>query len=514
MRQRLSLNQASFHALLAVLALCGIALVGLGTRWGPALSDDSFTYITSARNLVAGEGFGAQTVSGQIIPLAHYPPLLSLILAGFELIGVDAVVAARWLNAGLFALSIATAGYAVLWMSGKRAFALLGALLMLLSETMIGVHAAAMSEGLYLWLSLLGLLLLARSRRSGRRSALVVAAAAIGLAFIARYVGLALIAGGALWLLVDPARGLRRRLGDAAVFAAVGAAPMLAWVARNLLTIGDLTDRTLDLYPVGWSFLRGIANVIFIWFIPGRFVHGNEVPIALALLVITAGAAVLGLRGKPAGGRLRRMWDRLRAARMETLLGLYALSFLAIFLISKSLFDPAIYVDNRLLSPLHLALLILVVVALARVCESDSVLLRRGVPAVCGLLVAFYAYRTIDTVGYLYREGLGYTSRGWHGSDAIALVRRLDERTIYTNAVPAIYFWTGRTVNSMRHLETVKPALQSECAVLIVFDSIPLSLFDVTQQQVAEGLRRQERDLADVYYHPDCAAELAPTLDS
>lgn len=497
-----------------MLALSGVVLVGLGTRWGPALSDDSFTYITSARNLAAGQGFGAQTVSGQIIPLAHYPPLLSLTLAGFELIGIDAVTASRWLNAALFALTIATTGYAVQWMTGKRAFGLFGALLMLLSEVMIGVHSAAMSEGLYLWLSLLGLLLLARSRRSGLRAELIVAAVVIGLAFIARYIGLALIAAGSLWLILNPRLALRRRLADTAAFAAVGVLPMLLWVARNLLTIGDLTDRTPALYPVGLEFLRGIANVVFIWFIPGRFVHGNEVLIALALLLLAVGGGVFARGRRRAELGLESGRKQLRAPRLETLLVLYALTFLALFLISKSFFDPAIYVDNRLLSPLHLAVVILVVVLLARVWESETVLVRRGVLAVCGLLLAFYAYRTVDSVGYLYREGLGYTSRGWHGSDAIDLVQRLGDRKIYTNAVPAIYFWTGRTVNSMRHFETVRPALQTECSVLIVFDSIPLSLFDLTQEQVAKGLRRQERDLADVYFHPDCAGELAPYLDT
>jgi len=56
--------------------------------------------------------------------------------------------------------------------------------------------------------------------------------------------------------------------------------------------------------------------------------------------------------------------------------------------------------------------------------------------------------------------------------------------------------------------------LQEECGILIVFDSIPLDLFNLTQDQVAVGLVVERTSIADIYSSPSCATQLAPWLNS
>jgi hypothetical protein len=503
----------AFYALLSLLSLAAIGLVLIGTRWGPALSYDSFTYITSARNLVAGLEFGEQSAGGYITPLAHFPPLLSLAIAGFEISGIDAVTGLRWLNAVLFGLTVATTGLALHWITRSYAFALFGAVLVLLSKVMIGVHAEAMSEGIYLWLGLLGLFLLAVFATSRIRWYLIGSAIAIGLAFLTRYIGLALVAAAVIGLLLNPRNSLRRRLSDAGLFLVISLAPMVIWGIRNYLTIGNITDRTAGWHPVGLDFIRAISNVVFIWFMPGRIVHGREPMIALALIAVVLVLTATLSRRVSLRRILRRWWHSAPIPTLGLLLSIYMATYLVMFLVSKSVFDPAIYVIDRLLSPLHFTMLILLVAGLAKVWNTESQTLRGLVVVFVIVFGGFYSYRAAQTEKYLYEEGLGYTSRAWHGSDAIAAVERLEGTKIYTNAVPAIYFWTGRTPYSMHGIEAVKQSLKEDCAVLVVFDSIELWLFGTTREEVSEGLQRLERDIADVYFHPQCSNELQTKLD-
>jgi hypothetical protein len=158
-------------------------------------------------------------------------------------------------------------------------------------------------------------------------------------------------------------------------------------------------------------------------------------------------------------------------------------------------------------------MLILLVVVLAGIWNGGSSVTRVMVMGFGIALVTIYGYRAFQTSEYLYTEGLGYTSRQWHGSEAIAMVEDFRDRTIYTNAVPAIYFWTGRTADYMVGLERVKQSLEDDCAVLIVFDSIELWLYHTTREEVAEGLQVVERDIADLYYHPRCTEELQADFD-
>ena len=43
--------------MIIILILIGFGIVLYSTVWGAALSDDSYDYISSARNLLAGRGF-------------------------------------------------------------------------------------------------------------------------------------------------------------------------------------------------------------------------------------------------------------------------------------------------------------------------------------------------------------------------------------------------------------------------------------------------------------------------
>jgi 4-amino-4-deoxy-L-arabinose transferase-like glycosyltransferase len=501
-----------FCAALLVLGVVAIGVVIASTRWGPAVGDDSYRYITAARNLTAGLGFGTQDASGSIVPQTHFPPFVSLSLAPFEIFGVDDIQAFRWINAIAFGSTVALSGLAVYWMTKSHAFSLFGALLILLSEVMIVSTAAAMSEALYLLLALSALMLLSRSGTPRNRRRLLSSAALVGLAFLTRYVGVALVAAGFIWLLLDFQVLRRRRWFDAGLFVAGSTLPITIWVARNWILFNNATDRSAMLHPLDLDFLRRMLNVVFIWFAPGRLVHGREPLILLALLALTLIIAGFSLRRRLRSRSELIEWLETRLPSLEALLLTYAVTYIAVFLVSRFVYDPAIYPDNRLLAPLHHVLLVLLPVLLARLWSGGQQIIRGLVLALGAMLVFLYANRAVNIVTYMIEEGFGYTSRQWHGSEAIAMVKSMEDRDIYTNAIPAIYFWTGRTVRPLHRLQDTKARLESDCAAIVVFDSIPFSLFGVTREEVSENLRHIDRDIADLYFHPACEDEIVADL--
>ena len=73
---------------------------------GMGINGDSYQYIFGADTLTAGYGIGRLDGGGQFKPLTHYPPLLSIILAGLKMTGMETRSAAQPLNALFFGLDI------------------------------------------------------------------------------------------------------------------------------------------------------------------------------------------------------------------------------------------------------------------------------------------------------------------------------------------------------------------------------------------------------------------------
>lgn len=97
-------------SVLFVLAATGFWMVLYTTVWGPGWVADSYQYIGAARTL-AHKGILAYPGSGNsLIPLTHYPPAFSIVLAAFEWLGWDAYSAVRYFHAFLFGLTIILVG--------------------------------------------------------------------------------------------------------------------------------------------------------------------------------------------------------------------------------------------------------------------------------------------------------------------------------------------------------------------------------------------------------------------
>jgi len=194
---------ASFLAL-SLIALIGMGLILRATPQGLGLSDDSIAYIAGARSMAAGHGYReAWLASDQ--PVTHFPPAFSAVLAFFGLFGIDPLHAARWVNALLFGLNAVVLGILGWRMTSSLTAGLVLAGLFVTSGEMFQVHAVAMSEPLFIFLSLLSFWMFdlyverlpSPSAKWGGSEGwlwLIACGTFVGMAYLTRYAGLALVA--------------------------------------------------------------------------------------------------------------------------------------------------------------------------------------------------------------------------------------------------------------------------------------------------------------------------------
>ncbi|HEX9091611.1 MAG TPA: phospholipid carrier-dependent glycosyltransferase, partial [Anaerolineales bacterium] len=421
---------------IAFLSAMGVLIVGYATAWGAALSDDSYDYISSARNLLSGQAFDLT---------AKVPPGLPLFLSLIGLFKVDPLVSMRWLNALLFGVSCFFAARIVFGLTKSYLFSLLEAFLVLISSTLIMVHSWAMSEPLFIFFTLSAILVYTVVQDRGSWSVPLFTGLLFGLAAATRYVGVALLlAGGTFWL-TEAGTSARLRMRNTLIFSLVGILPLLAWVIRNLLVAGRLMSQVFGYYPISRGVWIEALNTIFLWFIPGRFVHGKELYWlggCLLVLAILVGYALFK-------NRLYSIHQVQTAIDQKPalLIGLGMVFYMIIVILSRLFVDGRIPMDERLLSPLLMLGLILLVWFLAQVWRQNKGVGYGLIGITCAILIMTNLIRSVQMVQSYHQIGRGYASARDHVSETYAYLRNRPDIPVYSNAWVAIYFWTGRVTD-------------------------------------------------------------------
>ena len=444
-------GKRNFLLLLIVIALAGFFFQAFATQRGAGLSNDSAAYLWAARNLDKGVGLGWENGLGEFAPMIWWPPLYPSLLAAIGLSGADPMDAARWLNGALFAATLLLAG-AALYAYGNRGawLAVFGALLVLGSPVLIQIYAMAWSEPLALFFGFLAICLLARHLDDSKRPYLLASAAA-GLAFLTRYPCAAFIWAAVLGICFLGRARWVRRISDAVLFGAVSCLPVALWLARNVRAGGSSTGRALTIHLMTGKQFTAILFVISRWIVPdlrpGVALSHNPIRI-VNMLVVAAGLALacfLAFRRKAAGIPKEQAPGRLRF--LPHLLIGFAVCYGALVAASLSFFDAQTEPDNRILSPLYVALLLFALCAIHWLRPALKGRKTLSAAAVC-LPVAFglfYLAGAWRWAGEAARQGEGFQSRAWHGSEMIGEIKKLPpETTIYTNNTWAVYIMADK----------------------------------------------------------------------
>jgi len=294
----------AFRWELVVLAAAGVAfalaLIGT-TKYGIGETPDAAPYLSAAENIAKGDGAVVYTGA----PLVLWPPLYPTVIAVVSWVpGVDATLAARIIQALLYASAVGLAGWLLARHVRTPIVRLIGLVAVLATSTLFLSSTFVASEPLLL-VAGVGLVLVLERYQSRPSSLLALGAGAIGAtAWMSRYAGLAFALAGGLVVLVTVLR-VRRRVGDVFLYAAASAVVPLLWLLRNHDVSGTFTGERFqtDLGPV--DNVRDAARDTSTWLLPDSVPTGLRVAALAAIVALTIVIIVWHGRRRPEEGEAR-----------------------------------------------------------------------------------------------------------------------------------------------------------------------------------------------------------------
>jgi hypothetical protein len=403
----------------------------------------------------------------------------------------------------LFGVNIGIAGMVVFWLTRRLHGALLTQLAILVSPVMLETHLNALSEPLFFTWLLLSLWLLAVYLETGRRPLLIAAGVACSLASLSRYVGAALVGAGMVILALRRRIPIKRRWADVAILAGVGLCPLTLWYVRNLVLAGSSANRALVYHPIPYLVLRAAFDTLSGRLLPQEWSLRIRAVLLLGIVSCAGFIVAWGLSTFRRAGcsRPEEAESVRRCLRWGWIASLFVVSYLALVGFSLAFLDASTRIDDRILSPVYLVLVISAF-GFASVLARPARLIGT---AFCVLLVGIYAVRSWPPLNDIRVNGRGFNSREWLSSETVALVRGLEPgATIITNESLAVEFLLGRPVydvpeaidsvtgtprsdlgsrvTEMRHL------LEEPGAVLVVFTGYHYRVELPPIGQLTEGL--------------------------
>lgn len=420
--------------LIAAIAVLGaISILAREVTYGVGLSGDWATYISTARNLLAGKGFVQLNEWGYW----HWPPLYPLLLAAASLGAFDPYAVAGPLNAACFGLTLFVAGHCLRRYIAKPFLTIWACLAILLALPLTKVASAALSEPPFILFTLLFLAATCNYLESGRRANLVWAAAFASMAFMTRYIGFVSIA--LLLLLLFGQRGVAptekaKRIGLSLL---ITMAPMMLWLYLVFLDSGTFfgprSPSLLTLWEITSKYLSDLNTWVFFKLFEEeeRIVGGGAL-----LILMAAGVGRAFIRG-----RLKS-----EAGWMPfCLFGGFALAHLVAMgaTQAKISLEP---LGGRYLSIAYIPLLFVATMAL------DKFASRGGKREILTALVLFAwlccgATLNGREIKQAYHEGLpGAGNAKWANAEILqyARERHLIDKQIFSNATSLLYIHIGQ----------------------------------------------------------------------
>jgi hypothetical protein len=486
---------------IAGLALCGLIVMLGATRFGVGIPPDATVYLDAAHNLGTGHGLVViSRVRPELVPLTHYPPLFSALLALVSAGGPTLETAARWLNAILFGINIFLIGLALAWLV-RDSFWLpvMGSFLTLTAPDLLANHSIAMTEPLYLALTLAGFLSLAAYLKNERRWLLVLSASCLALSVLTRYVGIAGVVTGSVVLLFlerkqsagdhfgtpFSSKTWRHRVSDTLIFVLITCAPLAMWSIRNRLLAGGASDRQLAFHPVKFQQIVAAFSAAAQWLLLGK-VRLDVRAVAFIVEVTVMFCLAIYLFRKPE--RLETS-SREASSKLPHILITFVILYLGLLLFTITFFEIDNVLDSRSLLPVHFSLLILGPFLANRLYRRAPVTIAtRCIALTLTLLLAgSYAFRGARWLAGAQADGQGYASRSWKESLTVAQLRTLPaDSLIYSNGVDVIYYLTGKRAREIP-------------AKIIHGTAQPNPNYDVELQRMSDDLRQHHGVL--VYFN-------------
>ena len=430
-----------------------LIIAGIGTilqyrmmREGISLWEDSYDYITAAINLIDLGKYGRIDGFGDFKPLTHFPPLYPFLLAAPYSMSIDILEAARWISSIFFGINLFLIGWTIRLLSGSSVWAIFGALLGCISESLINTHLWALSEPPFFTFSMLTLLALNTFfNKVDSRRWLMIAGVLASLATLTRFAGFALIGACMMALLILPDDQWLRKIRSALIFLSIALLPNIVFMIRNYLQANTFTDDPgIAWHPPTIEQWQDLSRITLNWILPDVIVENLSGAFTLSVLLVCLGILIiviaLGYKRYWMSSFQKNLWNR----HFLSLHLIYLLAYSGLFLATVFIWRRITPADNRLISPIYLSTVILVSSIAGVFWKSSGRISRSALLALIVLLMSIQGLRYRNIFRLTPQEAYGLSAPKWRTSETLSYIATFDGGRIYSNEIQAIYFHANR----------------------------------------------------------------------
>lgn len=465
----------------------GFIVIYLFTRHGGiGISPDSVAYISTARNLVAGNGFVFFDDQPLVAFPLFYPFFLSIVMTVTQ---TDILSCASILNGIMFATVIFLSGIMMSrFTTHSRIYKAIILVVIAISPALIEIYSMLWSETLFILLSIFFIFSIRRYLVHSDWWPLLLVAVVTAIAFDTRFAGLTLVACGFVLIVLNRSIQWRMRVMHAAVYVVIGCSLVVINLIRNALASDFATGpRQKGITPLSDNMFYS-ARILSQW---SALKGGNYfLEIILCVLVILFFIWLFTLNWRKEG----------RYASYENVAVVFFIVYVS-FIIVTSTISRYEQINNRLLSPAFLPFLWgmshKIPTLIKRIEQKKYQWQLSAVFAlIYGLVCVGYFSINADNYSFMKDSGIpGYTEDDWRQSPTIQFLKTNSvyfnpDSMVYSNHCQAVYLYTGHAVDAVpekvyRH--DVKE-FQSESPIVLIWFNLEqntdlLSLKDIRKHK-------------------------------
>jgi hypothetical protein len=322
--------------------------------------------------------------------------------------------------------------------------AILGSWLFIFARNIVLIHAWVMSEPMFIFLSLLSLLLLVFYLERGKLWTLIVLSLVIAYASLTRYAGLALIPTACLAILLLGDKKVAQRWQASILVGLLSLVPVGLWFLRNAQVSGNLVNRQFIYHPISRDLIFTLFDELsYWWFAPSLGLPWRLRWALLALFVLIG----LGIYLYAHRQKYSTLNDD-RVSQISGIIALYGFFFLLVLLLNTSFIDASTDAPSikRYVIPLVAAGIIWSLATyslIGRQGWAKRINLILILPIGFGMSL-FYASKSVPFVlhpGFNF----GYTDALHTWTCEVDLLKNLDpQQVLLTNDYELFYFLAGR----------------------------------------------------------------------
>lgn len=407
---------------------------------GIGVSPDSIVYLSAARNFIEK---GALLGYNQL-PVVDFPFFYPLFLAAVKLFThTDPVIAGPYINGVMFAIVVYLSSTIIdRFVNHSLIYRIIILACIIVAPCLQEVYSMLWSETLFIIFSLLLIIALYRYFKTYTLRSLFVVAFIVAFSCVTRYAGIAYVGAVGALLLLDKNLLPKKKTLHIAVFGFLSISLLVLNLYRNWYTIGFLMgNREKGITPLADN-ISYFGSVIGNWlpFFPNQntisFIVGCIVLLALLIACF-----------------IYWMTNSKWHGSYENIATVFSLIY-ALFIVLSSTVSHYEKINDRLLSPLYIPLLISFTCRIPALIQLEKQKVIRYTSIVVSVIIAIgFFYRQYQNDKEFYEDvstyGIpGFTDDSWTHSQTINFIQKNKsffnpDYCIYSNAPEAIYFNCG-----------------------------------------------------------------------